>query len=706
MTDYPEAFTFAHWAPDSRLDLLRVPWDSSYRNIPLWDDEDAQEAYFNKHTGTTITGATLIKYGMPVNLPVPFDQAAEYNYVRVCNPYDGYRKKYYYFITDCEYIADNVTRINISVDAWATWQRDVTFGRSYVERGHVGVANTVRDWGRGTLDLPEGLDLGSDHQIRFQKFYPLLDHTFNSTWSSAVVIVSTVDLTRDPGTVENPHKYTAVGSSADGLPNGADVYYLNDMGMFYDFMHQVSGCPWASEGIQQIYAVPPLPKAGIETHNDHLFHNDRNVPLNKVTVWASQQSTVSFTLKDFRGQIALPERYRHLVKFYTYPYTAVEITPMNGNNILIKPQFIQSYDLVIQQAMQVSPPNPQIVWTVKKYNTGEIHEFHAYRSDMEISGEALDNAVRVTDFPTFSIVNNNGINYLASHAHTLSQARANAQWARAKTQASIDNTYAQAGLAMRQAGEQTALANTNRNQQLAIGQTGLERSTHIGQLSNIGHNVIGIGGSILNGQAGSALASGLNAGVDLLASQAQLSNSLATTSAQTAQANSYNTMSTRINNAYAQKNADMNKSYAQYAMQGDYANAIANINATVQDAQMINPSSSGAMGGDTFNFVHGLLGVMVKIKTLSVAALRAVGEYWLRYGYYVQRFLIPDFHTMQNFEYWKMTDCEIVDARCPETFRQTIRGIFERGTTIWHDPDNINIIDIGDNEPNIKDWYR
>lgn len=706
MTDYPEAFTFAHWAPDSRLDLVRVPWDSSYRNIPLWDDEDAQEAYFNAKTGKTMTGATLIKYGMPVNLPLPFDEAAEYNYVRVSNPYDGYRKKYYYFITDCEYVADNVTRINISIDVWATWQRDVIFGRSYIERGHVGIANTVRDWGRGTLDLPEGLDLGSDHQIRFQKFYPLLDHTFNSTWSSAVVIVSTVDLTRDPGTVENPHKYTAVGSSADGLPNGADVYYLRDMGMFYDFMHQVSNCPWASEGIQQIYAVPPLPKTGIEDNHYYLFANNRNVPLAKVSVWASQQSTVSFTIKDFRGQINLPQRYRHLVKFYTYPYTVVEITPMNGNNILIKPQFIQSYDLVIQQAMQVSPPNPQIVWTVKKYNTGEINEFHAYRSDMEISGEALDNAVRVTDFPTFSIVNNNGINYLASHAHTLSQARANAQWARSKTQASINNTYAQAGLAMQQAGEQTALTNTNRNQQLAIGQTGLERSTHIGQLSNIGHNVIGIGGSILNGQVGSALASGLNAGVDLLASQAQLSNSLATTSAQTAQANSYNTMSTRINNAYAQKNADMNKSYAQYAMQGDYANAIANINATVQDAQMINPSSSGAMGGDTFNYVHGLLGVMVKIKNLSVAAMRAVGEYWLRYGYYVQRFLVPNFHTMQNFEYWKMTDCEIVDARCPETFRQTIRGIFERGTTVWHDPDKMHRIDIGDNEPNVKDWYR
>lgn len=707
MTDYPEAFTFAHWAPDSRLDLLRVPWDSSYRDIPLWDDEESQNKYFDDKTDMTITGATLIKYGMPVNLPLSFDQAAEYNYVRVSNPYDGYNKKYYYFITDCEYIADNVTRINISIDVWVTWQRNVTFGRCYIERSHVGVANLIRDWGRNTLDLPEGLDLGSDHQIRYQKFYPLLDKNSNASWHSAVVVVSTVDLTRDPGTVDNPHKYTSKGSLADSLPNGADVYYIPKVNDFYDFMAQVSDKPWAAEGVQQIYAIPPLSGEALYERGGHLFGNPHNVGLQKINAIASRSSTVFFTLPHFRDKIVLPQRYRHLYKFYTYPYTVVEISGLNGNNILVKPQFIQSDDLSIQQTMQVAPPAPQIVWTVKKYNTIEKNnDFKPYGTDMDVSGEALDNAVRVNNFPTFSIVNNNGINYLASHAHSLSQARANAQWARAKTQASINNTYAQAGLSQQQAWDQTDLANANRNSQLAIGQKGLEHSTQIGQLSNIGHNIIGIGGALLNGQAGSALASGLNAGVDLLASQAQLSNSLATTSAQTAQANSYNAAATRLSNSYAQKSADMNKAYAQYAMSGDYANAIANINATVQDAQMINPSSAGAMGGDTYNYIHGLMGIMIKVKTMAKAALTAVGEYWLRYGYYVQRFLIPDFHTMYNFEYWKMTDCEIVDARCPETFRQTIRGIFERGTTIWHNPDNINIIDIGDNEPNIREWYK
>ena len=53
---------------------------------------------------------------------------------------------------------------------------------------------------------------------------------------------------------------------------------------------------------------------------------------------------------------------------------------------------------------------------------------------------------------------------------------------------------------------------------------------------------------------------------------------------------------TGLNNSYAKFNADTNLAMAKFAANGDYANAIAGINAKVQDSRMIAPTTSGGVG--------------------------------------------------------------------------------------------------------------
>jgi hypothetical protein len=36
---------------------------------------------------------------------------------------------------------------------------------------------------------------------------------------------------------------------------------------------------------------------------------------------------------------------------------------------------------------------------------------------------------------------------------------------------------------------------------------------------------------------------------------------------------------------------------------------------------------------------------------------------------------------------------------CPESFKQTLRGIFEKGVTVWNNPADMGNIDIGTNTP-------
>ena len=146
---------------------------------------------------------------------------------------------------------------------------------------------------------------------------------------------------------------------------------------------------------------------------------------------------------------------------------------------------------------------------------------------------------------------------------------------------------------------------------------------------------------------------------------------------------------------------DTNRDMAQFAAKGDYSNAIAGINAKVQDAKMLQPTTVGQVGGEAFTLLMSGWGLFAHVKTLSDAAAAQVGEYWLRYGYAVGRFApIPqNFQVMSHFTYWKLTETYISSSVCPEAFKQAIRGIFEKGVTVWAKPKYIGTVDNAVNKP-------
>lgn len=116
---------------------------------------------------------------------------------------------------------------------------------------------------------------------------------------------------------------------------------------------------------------------------------------------------------------------------------------------------------------------------------------------------------------------------------------------------------------------------------------------------------------------------------------------------------------------------------------------------------MTQPSTSGQFGGDAFNLINNTYGYSLRWKFINPQAMRQIGDYWLRYGYAIHQFItIPTtLKVMSKFTYWKLAETYISQARIPESFKQTIRGIFEKGVTVWSDPDDIGNIDWSDNTP-------
>lgn len=56
----------------------------------------------------------------------------------------NYSSKWFYaFISNMRYVNDNTTFIQLQTDLWQTWQFDLTFKRSFVEREMINVSEDV-----------------------------------------------------------------------------------------------------------------------------------------------------------------------------------------------------------------------------------------------------------------------------------------------------------------------------------------------------------------------------------------------------------------------------------------------------------------------------------------------------------------------------------------------------------------------------------
>lgn len=335
----------------------------------------------------------------------------------------------------------------------------------------------------------------------------------------------------------------------------------------------------------------------------------------------------------------------------------------------------------------------------------------------------LNASFGITNFPTFMSVNNGSALALANSAYTRAYAQQSADWSQQKTQMGINNAYAQAQLGTQYASAQNQLSASNRNAMNAISNQSAQMGTDLtlknlgftnqmNQLNTIGSGVTNMVGSAVTGNIGGAVGAAAGAAIGAWANQQtyennvstanqQLANTQTTNDSSTSQANAYALAQTNLGNQQTMQIADMNKTLSTAVMKGDYENVIAGINSQVQQTQTVPPTTSGALGGDSFNLANGIIGVLVRFRQVGPAAMAAIGEVWLRYGYYVQRFIKmpPTLACMSNFTYWKVHEMYIRSSTCPEEYRLTIKGIFESGVTVWTDPSKIGVTDYGDNKP-------
>lgn len=728
MSDIPQALTPNTWPVGTEVILTQVPWDANYRDIVVWDSQEERDDYFDglyaDSKRWTSKQFSYLPPNDPISIPVPYSAAYKYNYVVVQNPmqpveYEEKPIKLCYFITSATYVNPQTTMITLQLDVIQTYQFGVRLGSAYIERGHFGLANAKLNVSldkisgrllRNYLNVPEGLDVGSEYVMANHEWYPLTEPDTGET--GRVIIMSTANLAADPGTVDSPNLNVADGQSADGIPSGCNVYSMT-LSTFRDVMLAMQSKSWVAQCIVSISTYPArLLSAGPEVK---LFGTGPTINfLGETDTWQGNPMPYATTGNIFQQLSAgVPSDWRSkLYKAYTYPYSVIELTAYNGNSVFLKPELVLGDTLALHViGCAVAPfaragifptgygintydgtPSNYYQWVGfdGKQHTGNI-----------MPGDFLDTCLWLGDFPQFSIVNSSYLTYLASTSHTRQYQYQSAGWSNSKSLAAAENAYQNATL-----GANTTQSNFDASLNGLVNSMG-QQVINSPMVSFDGWNTSTMAGATPAISIGAFATPSLadvyaNSFNSSVAPQwSSLGNMVSNLTGATQNANNVN---------LARQVAGNNLDYAKFAAQGDYANQIAAINATVQDAALQPPSTAGQMGGQGFMWKNGIVGFAVNYKCATGSAFEAVCQFWARYGYKMNRYFVfgesgtgtttemKTLKLMSKFTYWKTTETYLTCATANEAEKDAIRGILEKGVTVWGDPADIGTTALTDNE--------
>lgn len=199
--------------PDSDIILIKSPLKLDNYNQITFANVTAQYNYFNSLPKLEYDDCTyqrkdgVIRYNTnkESNPYAPrFEDLLQYNYCMYKN--DSYKDKWFYaFITDIKYINDGMSEVTIDTDAFQTWQFDINYMNSFIEREHVS-DDTV-----GLHTLPENVETGEYIVNNLNKN--------NTLTSNSILVASTVDLTT----------YTSDGGGTyGGVYQGYNLYSFSN----------------------------------------------------------------------------------------------------------------------------------------------------------------------------------------------------------------------------------------------------------------------------------------------------------------------------------------------------------------------------------------------------------------------------------------------------------------------------------------------
>lgn len=306
-------------APQTDVYLLKVPLEIDNTNQLTFANATAQHTYFNSLPKIGYDNFTYQRKDGVIRIPALIDDIIQYNYVMYRN--EGFSNKWFYaYIDKMEYLNDGVTAVSIVTDVWQTWQFDLTYKSTFIEREHVN-SDTV-----GEHTYPEGLELGDVVQNSSTIFEPnktVKTSGNTETLSNKYMIVFQVsELPAGSYGISNPHQYNSVYSGLFfmGVKTPSDATSI-----IYKYSSESK-----SDAIVSIFMAPTAFFNGCQFSNI-------NTPYGNVTVYYPVIESGTSPMSDNVYTLSRPATLNGYTpknkKLLTYPFSYITIDNNAGSCI-------------------------------------------------------------------------------------------------------------------------------------------------------------------------------------------------------------------------------------------------------------------------------------------------------------------------------------------------------------------------------------
>lgn len=318
--------------PNTDLYLLKVPLEINDINQLDFASATAQFNYFNSLPKIVVEDYTYQRKDNTIRFGANFDEIISYNYVMYRNT--EYSDKWFYaFITNTEYINDNMSRVTIKTDVWQTWMFDLVYKPCLIDREHTN-DDTV-----GANLLPEDLELGE---------FVANGRTENfGLGSDLYTLMVIADVTQIENAGENQtltyswDSGTTPASCANGIPSGTYHIVLGYGNLMltnvqpFVSLYDKAGL---SESITNIYILPKRIVDSVDIHEGLTLSTTGAAPHYSV----SNLAMVSSTIRDATHMVINASYSRPNTldgytprnnKLLTYPYNYINVSNNAGTTM-------------------------------------------------------------------------------------------------------------------------------------------------------------------------------------------------------------------------------------------------------------------------------------------------------------------------------------------------------------------------------------
>ena len=300
--------------PNSKIKLIKNPLKLDSNNEIMFESKTTQYNYFNSLPKIEFENLTYVRkegvLRVETNNNLTYEDLLGYNFCMYQNTYFD-EKWFYAYVTDITWINPSLTEIKLETAYYQTWQFDLVYMDSYIEREHVD-DDTI-----GLHTLPENLELGEP----VQAFNPEDFYAFNNFYMC-------IALTELPPAFQ----YTNQNRMYNGIYSGLNYLIFNDPIELSDF---IRACDESGKAdvISSLFMIPtefnPNPTwiEGTMAGYSFLFSyltNSNTASILRSSINISRAERLAYTY------------YPTNNKLLTYPFSYMNITNNCGTDVIFR----------------------------------------------------------------------------------------------------------------------------------------------------------------------------------------------------------------------------------------------------------------------------------------------------------------------------------------------------------------------------------